>query len=56
MVLHRLLFLRLPYESAQREELTGPERLHRLEREVLDYPGYAGGCWEGCAPAADGRD
>jgi serine/threonine protein kinase len=55
MVLHRLLFLRLPYESAQREELTGPERLHRLEREVLDYPGCVRGCGDGSAPVTNGR-
>jgi serine/threonine protein kinase len=47
MVLHRLLFLRLPYQTANREssstirdDLTGPERLHKLESEVLEYPGY----------------
>jgi serine/threonine protein kinase len=48
MVLHRLLFLRLPYETANRDaasdsrdELTGPERMEKLEQEVLEYPGYA---------------
>jgi serine/threonine protein kinase len=47
MVLHRLLFLRLPYPTANREAsaqgkdaLTGPERLQQLEREVLNYKGY----------------
>lgn len=41
MVLHKLLFFKLPYDAAADSALTGPERLERLEREILAYPGCA---------------
>jgi serine/threonine protein kinase len=47
MVIHMLLFFALPYDAASQyardrgAALTGPERLERLEHELLAYPGYA---------------
>jgi hypothetical protein len=41
MILHKLLFFRLPYRHAGEETSTEEgEKIDRLEKEVLNYPGY----------------
>ncbi|KAL0566576.1 putative serine/threonine-protein kinase iks1, partial [Marasmius crinis-equi] len=47
MVLHKMLFFRLPYRYASRgnekdpsEEIEEGEKMARLEKEVLSYPGF----------------
>jgi serine/threonine protein kinase len=40
MILHKLLFFRLPYQHAGEETSTEEgEKIDRLEKEVLNYPG-----------------
>jgi hypothetical protein len=44
MILHKLLFFRLPYQHAETENSSADgegEKMERLEREVLNYPGFA---------------
>lgn len=48
MILHKLLFFRLPYRYASEGDANGEpistdregDKLDRLEQEVLHYPGY----------------
>lgn len=45
MILHKLLFFRLPYRYASDGDATseapdGAEKMDKLEREVLEYPGF----------------
>ena len=42
MILHKLLFFRLPYRYAEEDSATGEgEKMTRLEHEIQSYSGYA---------------